>query len=316
MTRDMGYPRWDQFDLEEAPCDFCGNKDPLLLYVRPDGAKIVECSCGLVYANPRPKLEEINKIYSENYFAARSPEMGYQHYLAEESVVELQLFAKGRLSVLKQHAEFAGKRVLEIGCATGEASKLASDFGASTVGCDQSFDAIRVARKRYPGVEFLEGSIEGLGSTAVDFDIVMAWEVVEHLSSPSAFLRAISSRLLKKNGLLALSTPNLEYGRLIGWDRWSGFQTSFEHLYFFSSQSLRNFLSSFGFSMLGIYSYGSGIVVNGARSSAENLLKKLLYEAGLLSTLQTFRDRFVPSKRVNYVEGDLGHWLLCVAEKQ
>ncbi len=81
------------------------------------------------------------------------------------------------------------------------------------------------------------------------FDTIIALELIEHLWNVDNFLKECN-RLLKLNGKLIISTPNVKYwknrlGLLFGDDGW--FDTDGAHLHFFSPQSLVKKLSKYGF---------------------------------------------------------------------
>ncbi len=102
-----------------------------------------------------------------------------------------------------------GKRVLDAGCGLGYgAAELHG--AASVVGVDVSPEAISEARLRYPQFRFVEGSCEALPFEPGDFDLIVAFEVIEHLHDWRAFLSECA-RVLTPGGQLIVSTPNREY---------------------------------------------------------------------------------------------------------
>lgn len=77
------------------------------------------------------------------------------------------------------------RRVLEIGCATGEL--IAAVPAAQRVGLDISAANIAAARARFPDVEFHCGDFRGAGFAG--FDAVILSDVLEHVPDDAAFLR-------------------------------------------------------------------------------------------------------------------------------
>jgi ubiquinone/menaquinone biosynthesis C-methylase UbiE len=105
-----------------------------------------------------------------------------------------------------------GKRVLDAGCGTGYGSaELAQSAGAVT-GLDIAPDAIEYARASYPlpGLRFIESSCAAVPFPADSFDLVIAFEVIEHLPDFRAFLDE-SARVLTREGLFIVSSPNKRY---------------------------------------------------------------------------------------------------------
>jgi SAM-dependent methyltransferase len=101
----------------------------------------------------------------------------------------------------------AGRRVLDAGCGTGYGSAELARTAASVTGIDVSRDAVEWAHGNYPKPAFLNGSCATLPFRAAAFDVVVAFEVIEHLYQPTAFL-AECRRVLTPDGLLIVSTPN------------------------------------------------------------------------------------------------------------
>lgn len=101
--------------------------------------------------------------------------------------------------------------VLDAGCGVGYGT-TALDAARSVTGIDISADAVGPARERYsrPGVRFVQGSCEILPFVDRSFDMVTAFEVVEHLDGWRQML-AEARRVLKPSGLLLISTPNRDF---------------------------------------------------------------------------------------------------------
>jgi ubiquinone/menaquinone biosynthesis C-methylase UbiE len=103
-------------------------------------------------------------------------------------------------------------QVLEVGCAYGSGSKLIKDVGGeykSYKGIDISLETIKIAKKEYAEFgDFFESDAENLSLFNENtFDIVICFENIEHVKNPRNSLHEIF-RVLKKEGLLVLSTPN------------------------------------------------------------------------------------------------------------
>ncbi len=103
-----------------------------------------------------------------------------------------------------------GKRVLDAGCGTGYGSAELARAGARVVGLDVSPEAVEWARAHYSAPVFLGGSCASLPFRAGAFDVVVAFEVIEHLHQQASFL-AECRRVLAADGLLIVSTPNTLY---------------------------------------------------------------------------------------------------------
>jgi 2-polyprenyl-3-methyl-5-hydroxy-6-metoxy-1,4-benzoquinol methylase len=95
--------------------------------------------------------------------------------------------------------------LLDVGCGQGDFLVEAKAQGWDAVGTEYSPSAIRLCRGR--GLAVVEGefSAEALGEER--FDIVTAFEVIEHVRDPNQLLRTIV-RVLRPGGLFFCTTPN------------------------------------------------------------------------------------------------------------
>ena len=109
-------------------------------------------------------------------------------------------------------ARFAeGAIVLDAGCGTGYGAAELSR-AAKVVGVDASAEAVDHAHANFSraGVHFLRAVCESLPFADGSFDLVVAFEVIEHLARWQDFL-AEARRVLRPAGLLLVSTPNKAY---------------------------------------------------------------------------------------------------------
>ena len=105
----------------------------------------------------------------------------------------------------------SGAAVLDAGCGSGYgAAELTS--AATVTALDISHDALLHACETYAraGLRFAQGSLEALPFADASFDLVLAFEVIEHLEHWEEMLRE-ARRVLKPSGVLLVSTPNKNY---------------------------------------------------------------------------------------------------------
>ena len=102
-----------------------------------------------------------------------------------------------------------GKVVLDIGSGVGYGSKILAEKASSVVAIDLSEEAVRYANEQYAGdnIETLVGDGRGLPLASDSVDVVVSFELIEHLHSQKAHLHEVD-RVLKPNGVTVISTPN------------------------------------------------------------------------------------------------------------
>jgi len=104
------------------------------------------------------------------------------------------------------------KRVLDIACGTGYGTSELASMAATAVGIDRAPEAIRYAQSHYrrPYLSYLQASAHELPFPDSSFDLVTAFEVIEHLADWQQLL-VEARRLLRPGGQFVVSTPNKLY---------------------------------------------------------------------------------------------------------
>lgn len=103
----------------------------------------------------------------------------------------------------------AGRHVLDAGCGEGYGSALVAEVAASVLGVDRSAAALARAAASHAGprVAFACVDLERLDAVRRRFDVVLNFQVLEHLADPRPLLRQLAAHL-EPGGLLVLTTPN------------------------------------------------------------------------------------------------------------
>ncbi len=106
-------------------------------------------------------------------------------------------------------AAVAGKEVLDAGCGVGYGAKILTEAGAARViGLDIAAEAVQDAIIRAGGVgEFVVGDLEQLPFMPCSFDVVVCFEVIEHVHRRELALDELR-RVLRPEGVLIVSSPN------------------------------------------------------------------------------------------------------------
>lgn len=113
------------------------------------------------------------------------------------------------------------RRILDVGCGTGEFIRLAP---RRIIGID-------INRQRHSKVKF--GSATNIPYPAKSFDGLHCSHVIEHLSPPQAYkFLSEAARVLKPQGILVISSPIL----------WSGFYDNLTHIKPYPPRAITRYL--------------------------------------------------------------------------
>jgi SAM-dependent methyltransferase len=101
----------------------------------------------------------------------------------------------------------AGRDVLEAGCGEGYGADLIAGVARRVVAVDYDEAAVAHVRSRYPRVEVTQANLAELPLPDASVDVVVNFQVIEHLWDQGQFVRECL-RVLRPSGLLMVSTPN------------------------------------------------------------------------------------------------------------
>jgi SAM-dependent methyltransferase len=115
-----------------------------------------------------------------------------------------------------------GKRILEIGSGRGTLLHLLQSRGLDIVGIETSRERIAEAQSRYSGLAVQQTSGTSLPFPDGAFDIVLSFDVFEHIRDSDAHLSEVS-RVLGPGGWYLLQTPNKWTNTIFETIRWRSF---------------------------------------------------------------------------------------------
>ena len=234
------------------PCAVCGSTEHTRLYpfeYRSDGVlraldlaaprervALYRCStCNHHYANPQIRRELLDMYYSR---------LGSEFFDSVEGTGDYLGRRNGRL--VKQIETYAaGGRVLEVGCGLGYLLARFDPERWERHGIDPDERACTVARAL--GLDVVRG-FGGERSYSAPFDVVLMFDVIEHLKRPGEMVDWIRGQL-RDAGLLVIGTGNVASINARLARRYWGYFGSWEHMSFFSPESLAYLLERYGFAV-------------------------------------------------------------------
>ena len=232
--------------LISRKCSVCGSKYHTRIYDQPTENiagigdigyhhVINACDdCGFVFASPILPVDIILKYYTSM--------SNYEHFESDGArpAADIRQIER-QIDIIESRfpSGFKG-RALDIGCSIAYGLSLLQESGWLVLGLDPSEKCIQISRDKL-GVRVLEGffSVELLKKEN-KFDVIILSHVVEHLVFPEEIIGHLSE-LLTDDGIIYIEVPNLM--RPNNTKCYFGF----EHVNFFSPQSLTNLATQNGF---------------------------------------------------------------------
>jgi ubiquinone/menaquinone biosynthesis C-methylase UbiE len=141
-----------------------------------------------------------NKSSEIAFFDSHGASNAYDVFSPETNQRLIDIFV--RLSGLPR-----GSRIADLGCGSGVFTNVLQQRGYNCTGVDLSPTLIRIAREKFPGIEFIEGDIERLPFPDASFDGVLLAGVVHHFTERSACAAEIR-RILRPGGKFVAFDPN------------------------------------------------------------------------------------------------------------
>ena len=116
----------------------------------------------------------------------------------------------------RPHREFLERigaspgRLLDVGCGLGYFLKRASDAGWDVRGCDTSAAWVKATNERVGAPVASLGEPAAALAPGERFDLITAWDVIEHVHEPVPFVCELAARL-NPHGKIFIRTPNISY---------------------------------------------------------------------------------------------------------
>ena len=140
-----------------------------------------------VHRNPAARHPRVQTLIPQRYtqHIDSMTIFDYPHYEATR---------KSRLRNFFHHFDvgsLAGKRILEVGCGTGDLGQAFVDVGCRVVSVDARAEYIEELNRRYPDRETYTKDLECWNPRLLGpFDGLLCWGLLYHLSAPGDFLTA------------------------------------------------------------------------------------------------------------------------------
>jgi len=212
---------------------------PSHLYAKLSAATYyIEPETVTIFQRENPTVEDMEDYLSEQYATGS--------YKAYSALRPLKIeTGNRRLKRIMKYGVNVGS-CADVGCATGAFMESAQNFGFEVKGFELSESAINLAPE---GIreKIIKADINSyLESSSEKYDLVTAYDILEHVQDPKAFLRGLMG-LLNPGGVIAIATPDTEHflRKLLG-RSWPMLQPM-QHTFLFGRAGLSRLMQDVGF---------------------------------------------------------------------
>ena len=209
--------------------------------------KLTRClSCGHIIQNPPPDEQELSAAYSlsENYRPYRA---GWKE--AHWPIWKILRVWTNRRRLAQIGLPFGRKQMLEVGCGSGDFMVAAHKAGWDVRAVEYNGEMVDMIVKGLGYDVRLGGLSPGLWCGG-QFDMVVFWNVIEHVPEPLECL-LLASSYLPAGGKVAVSIPTrqtAEHGLWFG-QYWANLDLP-RHLNFWDESTLSRLFSKAGFDLV------------------------------------------------------------------
>jgi SAM-dependent methyltransferase len=249
-----------------AACPACGAA-PGAPALEKFGFTFRECpDCGSLYTSPRPSAAQIAAYYRD----AESVKFWSTHFFRETAEARRERMFRPRAALV---AELCGRdgrprgRLVDIGSGYGLFLEevVKQEAVKEVLGIEPAPNLAAVCRGK--GFTVVEKRVEDLAEGEIQADVATAFEVLEHVFDPPAFLRG-ARRTLCPGGMLLLTTQTVTgFDIQVLWEHSKSVAPP-QHINLLSVDGLRRLVERCGFSVTEVTTPGNldvDIVQNGMK---------------------------------------------------
>lgn len=205
---------------------------------------VLKCEdCGLVYLEP--KKENLRSFYAEEYRKLYTPVK--DKALNSREIFEMYLpYQHSRIDEIKDRLT-PDMKVLDVGCSAGHFLYVLRDYVQESIGIEYNKENAEFVNREL-GIKTYTEPIEETDLSLEYFDLITAFQVLEHVDDPIQFLTTLS-KYLKPDGYLYIEVPNINDALISMYniESYCDFWYREPHIFYYSPKTLSTMLERSGF---------------------------------------------------------------------
>ncbi|MFH1189195.1 MAG: class I SAM-dependent methyltransferase [Candidatus Omnitrophota bacterium] len=234
---------FDPVSFEDVRCPACSSSGHAREFEK-SGFRYVSCKeCSTLFVNPRPTFEALNRFYSSSPSASFWVNRFFKPMALPRREKIFRPRAERIAELIGADKPFA---VGDIGAGFGLfLEEMRSIMPRNSyLAIEPSYEMAGICREK--GLKVRRECLEEIRDMDGHFDLLTAFEIMEHLHDPADFVRKVHS-LLKPKGRFFLTTLNgMGFDILMLWARSKSVMPP-HHLNFFNTSSVKKLLERAGF---------------------------------------------------------------------
>lgn len=239
---------------------------------------------------PKPEEAELASYYESSEYISHTDS---KETLTDKLYQTVKGFAlKNKLKLLNSF-KTEEKKILDVGCGTGEFLLTCKNNGWNVVGVEPNKNArdLAISKLKEKNVSEVFSDLHDISSQ--QFDVITLWHVLEHVPDLNSYIFKLKS-LLKPNGVLVIAVPNYKsYDAVYYKQFWAAFDVP-RHLWHFSKKSIQLIFSEFDMSVEKILpmkfdSFYVSLLSEKYKTGKSNFLKAFCI--GFLSNFKAMRSK-------------------------
>ena len=246
--------KFNASNFKRIPCPGCGGDNSEKRF-KKNGFQYVFCSiCGSLYCSPRPSEEDLELFYKKSESAKYWAEVFFP---AVAETRREKLFKKKAKQVhdVMEKKDFSPEAICDVGAGYGIFLEELKSFFPSAFffAIEPSPDLAKRCRSK--GFETLQATAEQSQLWGKEFDLVITFEVIEHVYSPDRFISSLY-QLVKPGGYCLITGLGYEGFDILTLQKHSNSVFPPHHLNFLSIQGFKELFQRAGFSHIDIWTPG------------------------------------------------------------